>query len=158
MHIKKVIYQLFNVLSQDPFTDLGSAPLLLHTFTSGIEFHVPCVLFCMLSFLSFLLSWRNSWWRLQEEDPGTVLDTLKLKWPKSHLPGVLFQSVLVLLFPFTGQEHARGRTNPERSGDIITCATRMLQFSSEMQQTWHTYYPRPQEQLLLKMFFYKFRP
>jgi hypothetical protein len=46
----------------------------------------------------------------------------------------------------------------ERSGDIITCATRMLQFSSEMQQTWHTYYPRPQEQLLLKMFFYKLRP
>jgi hypothetical protein len=34
---------------------------------------------------------------------------------------------------------------PERSGDIITCATRILQFSSEMQQTWHTYYPRPQE-------------
>jgi hypothetical protein len=32
MHIKKVIYQLFNVLSQDPYTDLGSAPLLLHTF------------------------------------------------------------------------------------------------------------------------------
>jgi hypothetical protein len=46
----------------------------------------------------------------------------------------------------------------QRSGDIITCATRMLQFSSEMQQTWHTYYPRPQEQLLLKMFFFKFRP
>jgi hypothetical protein len=40
-----------------------------------------------------------------------------------------------------------------RSGDIITCATRMLQFSSEMQQTWHTYYPRPQEQLLLKVNF-----
>jgi hypothetical protein len=38
----------------------------------------------------------------------------------------------------------------ERSGDIITCATRMLQFSSEMQQTFHIYYPRPQEQLLLK--------
>jgi hypothetical protein len=49
-------------------------------------------------------------------------------------------------------------TNCQRSGDIITCATRMLQFSSEMQQTWHTYYPRPQEQLLLMMFFYKFRP
>jgi hypothetical protein len=27
----------------------------------------------------------------------------------------------------------------ERSGDIIACATHMLQFSSEMQQTWHTY-------------------
>jgi hypothetical protein len=26
--------------------------------------------------------------------------------------------------------------------------TRMLQFSPEMQQTWQTYYPRPQEQLL----------
>jgi hypothetical protein len=46
----------------------------------------------------------------------------------------------------------------QRSGDIITYATRMLQFSSEMQQTWHTYYPRPQEQLLLQMFFYKCRP
>jgi hypothetical protein len=46
----------------------------------------------------------------------------------------------------------------QRSGDIITCTTRMLQFSSEIQQTWHTYYPRPQEQLLLKMFFYKLRP
>jgi hypothetical protein len=46
----------------------------------------------------------------------------------------------------------------QRSGDIIACATRMLQFSSEMQQTWHTYYPMPLEQRLLKMFFYKFRP
>jgi hypothetical protein len=42
----------------------------------------------------------------------------------------------------------------QRSGDIIACATRMLQFSSNIQQTWHTYYPRPQEQLLLKMFFW----
>jgi hypothetical protein len=28
----------------------------------------------------------------------------------------------------------------ERSGDIIAYATRMLQFSSEMQQTWHIYW------------------
>jgi hypothetical protein len=59
-------------------------------------------------------------------------------------------------------EKERGNYNEneglERSGAIIACATRMLQFSSEMQQTWHTYYPRPQEQLLLKMFFYKLRP
>jgi hypothetical protein len=46
----------------------------------------------------------------------------------------------------------------QRSGDIIACATRMKQFSSEMQQTWHIHYPRPQEQLLLQKFFYKFRP
>jgi hypothetical protein len=46
----------------------------------------------------------------------------------------------------------------QRSGDIIAWATRMLQFSTEMQQIWHTYYPRHQEELLLKMFFYKFRP
>jgi hypothetical protein len=31
-------------------------------------------------------------------------------------------------------------------------------FISEMQQTWHIYYSRPQEQLLLQRFFYKFRP
>jgi hypothetical protein len=40
----------------------------------------------------------------------------------------------------------------QRSGDIITCATRMLQFWSEMQQTWQIYYPRPQEQLRLRRF------
>jgi hypothetical protein len=53
--------------------------------------------------------------------------------------------------------NVRGSKKSQRSGDIITCATRMFQFSSEMQQTWHTYYPRPQRQLWLKMFFYKFR-
>jgi hypothetical protein len=30
------------------------------------------------------------------------------------------------------------------SGDIIACAIGMLQFSSEMQQTWHIYRPRDQ--------------
>jgi hypothetical protein len=32
----------------------------------------------------------------------------------------------------------------QRSGDIIAYATRMLQFSSEMQQTWHNYRSRAQ--------------
>jgi hypothetical protein len=35
----------------------------------------------------------------------------------------------------------------QRSGDIIARPTRMLQFWSEMQQTWHIHYPMPQEQL-----------
>jgi hypothetical protein len=35
----------------------------------------------------------------------------------------------------------------ERSGDIIARPTRMLQFWSELQQTWHIHNPMPQEQL-----------
>jgi hypothetical protein len=39
------------------------------------------------------------------------------------------------------------RIDLQRSGDIIARPTRMLQFWSEMQQTWHIHYPRHQEQL-----------
>jgi hypothetical protein len=34
----------------------------------------------------------------------------------------------------------------------------VLHLYDTFHQTWHIYYPRPQEQLLLQRFFYKFRP
>jgi hypothetical protein len=54
----------------------------------------------------------------------------------------------------------RNRISPrkQRRRDICGRTTSIWQFSSEMQQTWHIYYPRPREQLLLQRFFYKFRP
>jgi hypothetical protein len=49
------------------------------------------------------------------------------------------------------------RSGEQRKRDICGRTTSIWQFSSEMQQTWHIYYSRPQEQLLLQRFFYKFR-
>jgi hypothetical protein len=45
----------------------------------------------------------------------------------------------------------------QRRQDICGRTTSIRQFSSEMQQTWHKYFPRSQEQLLLQSFFYRFQ-
>jgi hypothetical protein len=85
--------------------------------------------------LVFLEDWPHSNFSRQ----GVMHYTVNLDFENVTVKTVFFEgwpTVIVV-----------GRTSLitlQRSGDITACATRMLQFSSEMQKTWHTYYPRPQ--------------